>query len=223
MFSSTISLQYGAARGLSLPLTLQRTAGTPELTPLWKNFEKEEYGRSSSLKRMGRGAPSVAPSRLVNYPHTPLLPNFFENYNPVRKNFFEKPIYTLIYHRLAHAKFETLVGFEASKSNLPARSKVIKRACFPSLTTVESRLERLYQSLSVERPALTSEIGGTHLCPSSCRWNTWGIFGGVHRVGTVEHHGPTAVPAISNNCREEAVDGHNTKQGKVSMRERYKN
>ena len=65
------------------------------------------------------------------------------------KIFFEKPIYAPIYHRQAYAKLETPVGFEAAKRKLPARFKGIKRACFPSLAAVESRLERL---LLVECP-----------------------------------------------------------------------
>ena len=116
----------------------------------------------------------------------------------------------LIYHRLAHAKFEAPVGFEAAKRKLSSRLKGIKRACFPSLATVESRLERLCQ-LSVRllqvkwvmHTLALLLIGGAHEA----------VFGGVHRVGTVEHHGPTAVPAISNNCHEEAVDVHQAGEG----------
>ena len=115
--------------------------------PPLKNFFKEERngavgkGFRWSISALRGQNGKIVP---LKYPHTYLLPNFFENYNPVWKNFFEKPIYTLLYHRLVYAKFETPIGFEAANRKLPARLKVIKRACFLCLTTVESRLERLY-------------------------------------------------------------------------------
>ena len=66
-------------------------------------------------------------------PLHPTTDKFSANHNPLSKNFFEKPIYALIYHKIP-------VGFEAAKRKLPDRPKGIKRACFPSLATVESRL-----------------------------------------------------------------------------------
>ena len=41
--------------------------------PLKKFFEKERYGRSSLLKRMGRGAPAAVPVKACQLPsHSPI-------------------------------------------------------------------------------------------------------------------------------------------------------
>ena len=41
---------------------------------------------------------------------------FFANHNPLSKNFFEKPIYALIYHKIP-------VGFEAANRKLPVKPR----------------------------------------------------------------------------------------------------
>ncbi len=152
-----------------MPLHFTTDKRNAKVNPSLKKLFEKKIQRLIQHKADGGVAHPLLPRQGLSITLTlPYCRIFLKIITLVEKIFLKSRFTRLYIQQAGSRQARNAVGFETAKMKLPARPKGIKRACFLSLTTAESRLERflsvvrLLQVKWVVHTLALLLVGGTH-------------------------------------------------------------